>query len=148
MAKPKAVLSPKDYENYRNVRAVAVMFVVSGVFLVPAGVVLNETQWKTDPRGIGIATQRKPDPQRALDPVAIGMSIVGLAGVVGGIAALRGNRRWAKLASVMAVPYLLALPVGTLMSSVMLSGLSRYLDSKERVRKATIGWVKSDFADL
>jgi hypothetical protein len=136
MAKPKEVLSPEDYNNYRNVRAVAVLFVVFG------GIIFF-------PGGILIATQRKPDPQRDMHPaVAIGISIVGLAGVVGGIAALRGNRRWAKLAYVMAVPYLLVLPVGTIMSYIMLSGLSRYLESKERLRKATTGSVKSDFADL
>ena len=30
MAKPKEVLSPEDYTNYRNVRAAAVLFVVFG----------------------------------------------------------------------------------------------------------------------
>jgi hypothetical protein len=59
--------------------------------------------------------------------------------MVGGIAALRGNRQWAKLAYVMAVPYLLGFPIGTIMSYIMLSGLSRYLDSKERIKQATIG---------
>jgi len=128
MAKPKEVLSPEDYKNYRNVRAAAVLFVVFGGIIVLGG--------------IGMATQQKPDPQRDIPPAAaIGMSIVGLAGVVGGIAALRGNRRWAKLAYVMAVPYLLGFPIGTIMSYIMLSGLSKYLDSKERVRQATVGSV-------
>jgi hypothetical protein len=136
MAKPKEVLSPEDYKNYRNVRAVAVLFVVfGGLIFFPAGIV--------------IATQRKQDPRQDIHPaVAIGMSIAGFAGAVGGIAALRGSRRWAKVAYVMAVPYLLVFPVGTIMSYIMLSGLSRYLESKERVRKATTGRVKSDFADL
>ena len=126
MPKPKEVLGPEDYNNYRNVRAAAVLFVVFGGIFACGG--------------IGIAAEKKPDPRRDIPPaVAIGMSIVGLAGVVGGIAALRGNRRWAKLAYVMAVPYLLAFPIGTIMSYIMLSGLSRYLDSKERIKKAKIG---------
>ena len=135
MAKPDQVLSKDDYENYRNVRAAAVLFVVFG-FLFGTGGVLVAT---TDP---------KPAPGQNHPPaVYIGMAIAGLAGAAGGIAALRGSRRWAKLAYVMAVPYLLVFPIGTIMSYIMLSGLSRYLDSKERVRKATIGGLESAFAD-
>ena len=128
MAKPKEVLSPEDYTNYRNVRAAAVLFVVFGGIFASGG--------------ISMATKQKPDPRRDYPPaVGIGLAIVGVAGVVGGIAALRGSRRWAKLAYVMAVPYLLGFPIGTVMSYIVLSGLSKYLDSKERVRKATIGSV-------
>jgi TRAP-type C4-dicarboxylate transport system permease small subunit len=134
MARPKEVLSREDYENYRNVRAAAVLFVVFGGIFGSGGILM--------------ATNQKPDPHRDSYPaVGIGMAIVGLAGAVGGIAALRGNRQWAKLAYVMAVPYLLVFPIGTIMSYIVLSGLSRYLDSKERVRKATVGTLKSDFAD-
>jgi hypothetical protein len=134
MTKPKEVLSPEDYKNYRNVRAAVVLFVMFGGIFVLGG--------------IGMATQQKPDPQRDIPPAAaIGIAIVSLAGVVGGIAALRGNRRWAKLVYVMAVPYFLVFPIGTIMSYIVLSGLSRYLDSKERVRKATTGSVYSDFGD-
>jgi len=125
MAKPKEVLSPEDYKNYRNVRAAAVLFVVFGGIFVAGG--------------IGMATQQKADPKRDLPrAVVVGIAIVALGGVVGGIAALRGNRRWGKLAYVMAVPYLLVFPIGTIMSYIVLSGLSRYLDSKERVRQAAI----------
>jgi hypothetical protein len=126
MAKPKEVLSPEDYNNYQRVSAAAVLLVVLGIFFLYTA--------------ISTAMQR--------DEHAIGFSIVGLAGVVGGIAALRGNRRWAKLAYVIAVPYLMCFPIGTIISYIMLRGLSRYLESKERVRKATTGTVKSDFADL
>jgi hypothetical protein len=134
MAKPKEVLSKDDYKNYRNVRAAALLFVVFGCIFGSGGILL--------------ATDPKPPPsQNSPQAVNIGMAIVGLAGAVGGIAALRGSRRWAKLTYVMAVPYLLVFPIGTIMSYIMLSGLSRYLDSKERVRKATIGTLKSDFAD-
>jgi hypothetical protein len=128
MPKPKEVLGPEDYGNYRNVRAVAVLYIVFGAIFALGG--------------IGMATEQKPDPRRDIPrPAAIAMSVVGFAGVIGGIAALRGNRRWAKLAYVMAVPYLLAFPIGTIMSYIMLTGLSRYLDSKERIRKSTAGSV-------
>ncbi|HEV3081869.1 MAG TPA: hypothetical protein VGY66_18965 [Gemmataceae bacterium] len=92
-----------------------------------------------------MATDQKPEPQRDVPPAAaIGIAIVGLAGVVGGIAALRGNRRWAKLAYVMAVPYLLGFPIGTILSYVVLSGMSQYLDSKERIKQATIDQVEGE----
>jgi hypothetical protein len=131
MAKPKEVLSPADYANYRNVRAAALLFVVLGSVLILGG--------------IGLATDQKPEPQRDVPPAAaIGIAIVGLAGVVGGIAALRGNRRWAILAYVMAVPYLLGFPIGTILSYVVLSGMSQYLDSKERIKQATIDQVEGE----
>jgi hypothetical protein len=124
MAKPKEILSPEDYTNYRNVRAAAVLFVVFGSIFVLGG--------------IGLATGRNPDPHQGIGLAESIVAIGGLGGVVGGIAALRGNRRWAKLAYVMAVPYLLVFPLGTIMGYIVLSGLSRYLDSKERLRQATI----------
>jgi hypothetical protein len=131
MAKPKEILSPEDYTNYRNVRAAAVLFVVLGSILVLGGIVL--------------ATEKKPDPKQDIPPaVAIAMAIIGLGGAVGGIAALRGNRRWAKVAYVMAVPYLLGFPVGTIISYTILSGMSRYIDSKERVRQAVLGGTARD----
>lgn len=126
MAKAKEVLSTEEYTNYRNVRAAAVMFVLIGSIATLYG--------------IAVATGKIPDPKRDLPPaLAFAMAIIGLAGAVGGLAALLGSRRWARLAYVMAVPWLLGFPVGTIMSFVMLTGLSRYLDSKERVRRAIIG---------
>jgi hypothetical protein len=126
VAHPKEVLSPADYTNYRNVRAAAVLFVVLGGILALGG--------------ISLAMQKKPGSERDIPPAAaIGIALVGSAGVVGGTAALRGSRRWAKLAYVMAVPYLVGFPIGTILSYVVLSGLSRYLDAKERVRQATTG---------
>jgi hypothetical protein len=125
MAKPKEVLSPEDYANYRNVRAAAVLFVVLGSVLVLGG--------------IGSAIEQKPGPQREITPAAsIALVIIGLGGVVGGIAALRGNRRWAKLAYVMAVPYMLGFPIGTILGYIVLTGMSGYLNSKERIRQAAI----------
>jgi zinc transporter ZupT len=126
MAKPKGVLSLEDYENYRIVRASAVLFVLVGGFHVYFG--------------IAVAAAQRPDPEQGIPlDIAVGIAIFGLAGVVGGITALLGNRRWAKVAYVMAVPYLLGFPLGTYISYKVLSGLSRYLDSKERIRQARIG---------
>jgi phosphate/sulfate permease len=126
MATARGVLDPEEYTNYRNVRAAAVLFVVIGSILVLGG--------------IGAATEKKPDPNRDIPPAAaIGIAIIGLAGAVGALNALLGNRRWAKLVYVMAVPWLLFPLLGTVMSYVVLSGLSRYLDSKDRLKEATMG---------
>ena len=123
MAKPNDVLNREDYSNYRNVRAALILFVVFGSIFVLGG--------------IALATDQEPDQKREIPrAAAIGIAIVGLAGVVGGIAALIGGRGWAKLTYVMAVPYLFGFPIGTIMSYTVLTGLSRYLDSKERVNRA------------
>jgi hypothetical protein len=133
MAEPKEILSPEDYTNYRSVRQAAVVLIVlGGIFVII---------------GIGMLTKQKRDPLREPPALGIGMAIFGLAGVVGGIAVLSGDRRWAKLAHVMSVPYSLVFPFGTIAFYIVHSGLSRYLDSKERVRRATHGGDRSDLAD-
>ena len=65
-----------------------------------------------------------------------GLAILGVFGVVGGIAALLGNRKWSPLIYVMASAYLLSFPIGTILGYVMLKGLPRYLDSRELIRQA------------
>ena len=121
MAKPEDVLSPSDYKNYRNVRAVSVLFVVLGSVLVLGG--------------IGLAADKNRPQQEQIPPAAaIGIAVAGLAGAVGGVAALRGSRRWAPLVYVMAALYVLVFPIGTILSIVMFMGLSRYLESLERIR--------------
>ena len=122
--KPKEVLNSADYENYRNVRAVSVLFVLLGGVLVLGG--------------IGIAVQKNPSPDNEIPPWAgIGIAVAGLAGAIGGVAALRGNRRFAPLVYVMAALYVLVCPIGTILSFVLLTGLSRYLDSVDRVTGAS-----------
>lgn len=130
MANAKDVLSADDYSNYRNVRAVAVLFIVLGSIFVLGGL---GAAFGEQPRG-------KPRPGEEPVPVAfaLGMAAAGLAGAIGGIAALRGNRRWAPLVYVMAVLYLFAFPIGTILSYVMLKGLSRYLDSKQMIAEAAV----------
>lgn len=132
MAKPKEILDQKKYTNYRNVRAAAMLFFLLGSIFVLGGIA-----------GLSIAPT---DSEKGLHPaIAIGFVIVGLATVVGAIATLRGSRRWAKLTYVMAVPYLLVFPIGAIIGYILLSGMSRYLDSKERIKQATTGEAESDY---
>ena len=121
MASPKDVLSPEDYLNYRNIRAVSVLFVVLGSVLALGGI------------GLALDENRRSQEQ-IHSAVAAGIAIAGLAGAVGGIAALCGRQRWAPLVYVMAALYVFGFPIGTLLSIVMFKGLSRYLVSVERVR--------------
>jgi hypothetical protein len=125
VAIPKDILSPADYKNYRNVRAVAVLFIVFGTVLVLGGTAL--------------ALGENPDPKEQIHPAAVfGIAIIGLAGTIGGIATLRGMRRWAPLMYVMAALYVFGFPVGTILSVVLFTGLRRYLQSVERLQAAQI----------
>jgi hypothetical protein len=119
--RPKDVLTRDEYSNYRNIRAVSMLFVVLGIILVLVGVALV-----LDPKGRAFA-------EMSLG-VAVGLALVGIAGSVGGVAALFGNRRLAPLIYVMAAIYILAFPLGTILSFVMFKGLSRYLDSLDRIK--------------
>jgi hypothetical protein len=119
--KPREVLSKEDYSNYRNIRAVSVLFSVVGSLLLLGGIM--------------VATLEPPNDREAMHPaVGIALTIVGLTGAVGGIAAFRGSRRWAPLVYVMATLYILNFPLGTILGYVMFKGLSRYLASVERIR--------------
>lgn len=125
MAKPKEILSRDDYRNYRNIRAVSVLFALLGSIFVLGGTTLLCAH-------IGLLhVNELPHPG-----VALIMVIAGLSGAIGGIAALRGNRRWASLIYAMAALYVFAFPLGTILSVVMFTGLKRYLDSVEQVRAA------------
>jgi len=121
VANPKDILRTDDYSNYRNIRAVSLLFVFLGCILVLGGTIA--------------AIAKNPNPQEQL-PVAaaVVMVIVGLAGAIGGIAALRGSRRLSSLVYVMAAIYVFGFPVGTILSVVMFKGLSRHLDSVEQLR--------------
>jgi hypothetical protein len=138
LAKPKEVLSPADYKNYRNVRLVAVVFATQGsvlVLLVFAGVVAGI---------IGLATEKSLGPKEQFRPAAVigsaaalgSITAFGLSGAVGGIATLRGSRRWAPVLYGMAAVHIIFFPIGTIMGYVILTGLSRYLGSVERIRGA------------
>ena len=121
MAGPRDLLSNDDYKNYRNVRAASVLFVVLGSVLVLGG--------------IAMALGEHADTEEPVHPmVGIGIAVVGLAGAIGGAAALMGSRRWAPLIYLMAAIYVFGFPIGTIVSFVVLTGMSRYLRSVEFVR--------------
>ena len=123
MAKIRDFLNKADYKNYRNVRAAAAMFVVLGGILALAGVALLSI----DPE-----SGQTPPPKI----VAILLMIIGVAGAVGGIAVFIGNRRWSKLIYVMAALYVLAFPLGTILSVIMFIGLGRYMSDLSRFRES------------
>jgi hypothetical protein len=124
VANPKDVLRPNEYSNYRNVRAVSGLFVLVGSVLMLGGIVA--------------ATEEPSGQKEPMHPaVAVGIAVVGLTGAVGGVAALRGSRRWAPMMYVMAAIYVFGFPVGTVLSLVLFSGLRQYLLSVEKIRNAT-----------
>lgn len=117
------ILNPDDYRNYRNVRAVSILFVALGSIVALGGL-------------LAAFVDPPPNEERIPMVAAIIMALIGLAGAIGGMAALIGHPRWAKLAYVMAVFYIFAFPVGTILSYVLLKGLGRYLQSREVIRQA------------
>ncbi len=119
--KASQVLEPAEYRNYRNIRAISVLFVLLGAILALGGTAM------------AIEGPEADDPPRL---VFVVMAIIGVTGVVGGIATWRGNPRWAPLAYVMAALYILGFPIGTLLSYIMLAGLPKYLKSAKRLREA------------
>jgi hypothetical protein len=87
--RPEDVLSSAEYRNYRNVRAAAVLFAILGIIMILGGI------W--------IAVNGDPGRNGADDPaLAAGVAAFGLAGAVGGVAALQGSRPSARLAKMSA----------------------------------------------
>ena len=121
MASPKAILSAADYKNYRRVRAVSWCFIVLGGILVAGGISY----------ALGLDPDKKPDLG-----LGIFVGVIGLTGVVGGVATLQGNRRWAWLVKVIAWIYLLGFPIGTILSFMLLDGYRRYFKSVDQLREA------------
>lgn len=124
MAKPKEILNPADYSNYRNVRAAAVLYIFLSVFLVIGGIAL-------------VFSSPEPEQPKPVPPaVAVGLAAVGVAGIVAGLAIRRANRRLTPLIYTIGFLYLLYFPIGTIVSIVVLRGLARYLDSADAVKNA------------
>lgn len=123
MADAKRVLSEAKYKSYRNVRAVALLYAVFGFLLIAGSILILSGNPDESPR----------DEIPAL--FLIGMSIVGLVGGAGAIATRLNNLDWAWLIKVMAYPYLLAFPLGTILGYVVLSEFSNYEKSVKRLRK-------------
>jgi len=120
----KEILGPEDYATYRNVRAVAVLFVVFGSIFALAGV--------------AIAFGEQPPPNEDQVPTWFEwvLTAIGLSGAAGGLAVLLGSRRWSKLAYAIAAFYTLGFPIGTIMGYTFLTGLPTYFDGRERLAKA------------
>jgi len=127
--RPKDVLSHEDYSNYRNVRAVAVLFILFGSIYSLLGLAVGG-------EALGNAGPLASDPEDRTFTIVFFLFIgtIGVCGVVGGIATLCGNRGLAPLVKVMACLYLLGFPIGTLLGYVMLKGHSRYLESLDEIQ--------------
>ncbi len=121
---PEDILSPSEYRNYRNIRAIAVLFIILGSCLGLGGITL-------------VFRTNQPGQESTHPVVAILMAVIGVAGAVGGIATIRRSKRWAPLVYIMAAVYLLGFPVGTILSAIMLTGLSKYLRSVELIKRTT-----------
>lgn len=124
MVKPQDVLPKSDYRNYRNVRAVATLFVLLGSVFVLGGLV--------------VLFNPPPGNDRLLAQIWGAVAVVlGGSGIWGGRATLRGDPRRAPWIYLMAAFYVLVFPLGTLFSLVLFLGLSRYLKSMQQLRAAS-----------
>lgn len=126
--KPKDVLTPADYQNYRNVRAVAFLFVFVSIIPIIIGVILLTTTYPPNQSKTATAM---------FNTVGVIALIVAAAGIVGGVAVLRGDRKLKPLIYVTATMYVGYFPIGTLLSIILLKGLRRYFDSKDLISNAT-----------
>jgi fatty acid desaturase len=125
MARPKEILSEKEYENYRNVRATAILFIAFGLIALIGGPGLIIKHYHSQKISFDMA-------------LGIAFVIIAILAAIGAIATLWGSRRWAKLTYVLAWPYLLCAPFGTILAYTILKGLPGYLDSKERLQQANV----------
>jgi len=115
------LLSSDENSNYRSIRAIAWLFIVKGLFyLWCAYVLLPENSFEYD---------RRYSPY-----IEILILVWGIMGVVGGIVTLYGERKVSVLMYACAIAFLLAFPLGTLLSMVMLRGIGKYLQSVEKLQ--------------
>jgi Na+/alanine symporter len=116
-------LNQADYKNYRNVRAAALMFIVLGCLIGFCGIIFLTVE---------------PQPGHSMPPiwVALLLLLLGASAVVGGVAAIAANPTWSRLVYVMAVLYVLAFPLGTILSFIMFTGLSKHVANVQRYRAA------------
>ena len=122
-SQPEDILTPKQYVNYQHGRILSGLFVFFGCMFVLVGIVQT------------VATSSNPAAEPPTVVWAI-FAVVGLVGVIGGAAALRGNRAWARLGYVYALVLLFGCPIGTIISILWMTGLSRHLAACDRIREA------------
>src|SRR5688572_23847514 len=84
---PKLLLDKASYKNYRNIRAVALLYVLFATTII----FTSEKKWAEDD-----------------NPVLIGVTlpILTVSGIFGGLAVRAGNRRWSPIIYLMAIFYL------------------------------------------
>ena len=122
-SRPEDILTPKQYVNYQNGRILSGLLVFFGCMFAAVGAVQ------------AVAAISNP----AADPPVVVWAVfaaLGWAGVVGGGAAFQGNRVWARLAYLFALPLLFGCPFGTIISLLWMNGLSRHLAACDRIRQA------------
>ncbi|MBA4190067.1 MAG: hypothetical protein C0467_18945 [Planctomycetaceae bacterium] len=123
--KPEDILTPKQYLDYQHGRILAGLYVWFGLMLVPTGI------WLT--------LSHDPNAKQQMPPlVGIIIAGAGLSGVIGGIAAFRGDRAGSRLMFVMAAIFIFGCPVGTIITILMLLGYSRHMDASDRLREAGV----------
>jgi hypothetical protein len=115
MMKPKRMLSAKDYQVYRSVRAIAALFVLLGAVEVLSGTLM--------------LTGPPPDPRESGIPAVLAVILVvaGACGILVGTAILCRRPTLARLAYGWGVLYVLMFPVGTILSLYLWSNLGAYL---------------------
>lgn len=125
MARDLSGLTPEEIRNYRDIRAVALFFIVLGSMFGLASLIFVFGGVKADPKW------------SSLENTALGvvMLLFGLSGVVGGIAVRMGNRQWGGIIRFMGWFYIIAFPIGTILSYTLLKGLKQYFTSMDRIRR-------------
>ena len=116
-------LNAADYRSYRNVRAASVMFIFLGCIVGLCGVIFLTVE---------------PQPGHSPPPiwVCLILTALGATAIVGGIAVIAAIPAWSRLIYVMATLYVFAFPLGTILSVILFTGLSRYLANVQRYREA------------
>ena len=122
MLKQSDFPEPSDYKNYRNIRAVAILYVVLGWLILTSGVVVSMIEFKPGVEG----------PPGWLTYLMIAL---GLCGQIGGLAVLVGARRLSMVIYGIAIFYLFVFPVVTILSMVMINGLPKYLRNLRLVQE-------------
>jgi hypothetical protein len=122
---PQDILTPEEYSNYRWVRVALWVFMIGGLVVLFGGIVFLLS---------GLLGSVSPDQKPGTIGLGAVMLVAGLIAVGGGLNAMHAKRRWAWLMYVIALPYLFAIPVGTILSYVVLKGLPSYLRSVEKLR--------------